>query len=78
MRDDGRGRYLLAGGVLLSGWWALYLSLPPFSMWFTYSLLSLAPDTRLGKVLKVRLVATFAGVVGVGILLVGYLFNLIV
>jgi len=32
----------------------------------------------LRKVLKVRLIATFAGVVGIGILLVGYLFNLIV
>jgi hypothetical protein len=29
----------------------------------------------LRKVLKVRLVATFAGVVGFGILIVGYLFN---
>jgi len=32
----------------------------------------------LRKVLKVRLIATFAGVVGTGILLVGYLFNLVV
>jgi uncharacterized protein len=32
----------------------------------------------LRKVLKVRLISTFAGVVGIGILLVGYLFNLIV
>jgi uncharacterized membrane protein YraQ (UPF0718 family) len=32
----------------------------------------------LRKVLKVRLIATFVGVVGTGILLVGYLFNLIV
>jgi uncharacterized membrane protein YraQ (UPF0718 family) len=31
----------------------------------------------LRKVLKPRLIATFAGVVGVGILLVGYLFNLL-
>ena len=44
----GVGRYVLAGGVLLAVWWALYLSLPPFSKWFTYSLLSLAPDTRRG------------------------------
>ena len=29
----------------------------------------------LRKVLKVRLIATFVGVVGTGILLVGYLFN---
>jgi uncharacterized membrane protein YraQ (UPF0718 family) len=29
----------------------------------------------LRKVLKPRLIATFAGVVGVGILVVGYLFN---
>jgi uncharacterized protein len=32
----------------------------------------------LRKVLKVRLIATFAGVVGAGIVLVGYLFNLVV
>jgi len=32
----------------------------------------------LRKVLKVRLIATFVGVVGAGILLVGYLFNLVV
>lgn len=32
----------------------------------------------LRKVLKVRLIAVFAGVVGVGILLVGYLFNLVI
>ena len=31
----------------------------------------------LRKVLKPRLIATFAGVVGVGILIVGYLFNLL-
>jgi uncharacterized membrane protein YraQ (UPF0718 family) len=31
----------------------------------------------LRKVLKVRLIATFAGVVGFGILIVGYLFNLV-
>jgi hypothetical protein len=32
----------------------------------------------LRKVLKVRLIATFVGVVGTGILLVGFLFNLVV
>ena len=32
----------------------------------------------LRKVLKPRLIATFIGVVGVGILLVGYLFNLVI
>ena len=32
----------------------------------------------LRKVLKVRLIATFVGVVGAGIVLVGYLFNLVV
>jgi hypothetical protein len=31
----------------------------------------------LRKVLKVPLIATFAGVVGLGILIVGYLFNLV-
>jgi len=29
-------------------------------------------------VLKIRLIATFVGVVGLGILIVGYLFNLII
>ena len=39
---------MLAGAAALAAWWALYLSLSPFSRWFTYSLLSLAPETRLG------------------------------
>jgi uncharacterized membrane protein YraQ (UPF0718 family) len=42
------GRYLLAGVLLFSAWWALYLGLPPFSKWFAYSLLSLSPSSRLG------------------------------
>ncbi len=37
--------------------------------------LSLPEMIILRKVLKVRLIATFAGVVGIGILIVGYLFN---
>jgi len=37
--------------------------------------LSLPEMIILRKVLKVRLVATFAGVVGVGILVVGYFFH---
>ena len=37
--------------------------------------LSLPEMIILRKVLKVRLIATFAGVVGAGILVVGYLFN---
>ena len=39
--------------------------------------LSLPEMIILRKVLKVRLIATFASVVGVGILIVGYLFNLV-
>ena len=39
--------------------------------------LSLPEMVILRKVLKMRLIATFAGVVGVGILIVGYLFNLV-
>jgi uncharacterized protein len=39
--------------------------------------LSLPEMIILRKVLKVRLIATFAGVVGVGILIVGYLLNLV-
>ena len=39
--------------------------------------LSLPEMIILRKVLKVRLIATFAGVVGTGILIVGYLFNIL-
>jgi len=39
--------------------------------------LSLPEMIILRKVLKVRLIATFAGIVGVGILIVGYLFNVL-
>ena len=38
--------------------------------------LSLPEMVILRKVLKVRLIATFIGVVAVGILIVGYVFNL--
>jgi len=48
----GAGRHLLAGGALLSIWWALYLCLPPFSKWFTYSLLSLPPLSRFGTAVE--------------------------
>jgi hypothetical protein len=34
-------RYLLPGILLLSGWWLLYRSLPPFSRWMTYDVFSL-------------------------------------
>jgi uncharacterized protein len=40
--------------------------------------LSLPEILILRKVLKVRLIATFVGVVGLGILIVGYLFNMII
>ena len=40
--------------------------------------LSLPEMVILRKVLKPQLIATFIGVVGIGILLVGYLFNLII
>ena len=40
--------------------------------------LSLPETVILRKVLKPRLIATFVGVVGMGILLVGYMFNLII
>jgi len=39
--------------------------------------LSLPEMVILRKVLKPRLIAVFAGVVGLGILLVGYIFNLV-
>jgi uncharacterized membrane protein YraQ (UPF0718 family) len=40
--------------------------------------LSLPEILILRKVLKMRLIATFVGVVGLGILVVGYLFNMII
>jgi hypothetical protein len=40
--------------------------------------LSLPEIIILRKVLKIRLIATFVGVVGLGILIVGYLFNMII
>jgi hypothetical protein len=40
--------------------------------------LSLPEILILRKVLKVRLIVTFVGVVGLGILIVGYLFNAII
>jgi len=40
--------------------------------------LSLPEILILRKVLKIRLIATFVGVVGLGILIVGYLFNIII
>ena len=40
--------------------------------------LSLPEIIILRKVLKIRLIATFVGVVAVGILAVGYLFNLLI
>ena len=66
--------YLLSGGFLLAFWFLLYRSLPSFSKWFTYSLLSLAPDSRLGVAVeffvydapKVLLLLTLV-VFGVGI-----------
>jgi hypothetical protein len=39
--------------------------------------LSLPEIIILRKVLKIRLILTFAGVVGTGIMIVGYLFNMI-
>lgn len=39
--------------------------------------LSLPEMIILRKVLKIRLIATFAGIVGVGILIVGYMFNIL-
>ncbi|MGE5256436.1 MAG: permease, partial [Hyphomicrobiales bacterium] len=40
--------------------------------------LSLPEILILRKVLRMRLIATFVGVVGIGILIVGYLFNIII
>ena len=77
----------LAGFLL---WGFIYHSLASFAAWFTHSLLPLPHGSHLGatveffpeaiilrKVLKPRLIATFFGVVALGILIVGYLFNFI-
>ena len=67
-------------------WWYIYQMLPGFARFTSQSILKLDPASRLGgsvefflydtpKVLKVRLIIVFALVVGLGILLVGYLFN---
>jgi uncharacterized protein len=40
--------------------------------------LSLPEILILRKVLKIRLIVTFVGVVGFGIMIVGYLFNIII
>jgi hypothetical protein len=66
--------YLLSGGFLLACWFLLYRSLLPFSKWFTYTLVSLVPDSRLGAAVeffvydgpKVLLLLTLV-VFGVGI-----------
>ena len=43
---------MIAGAAALAAWWTLYLSLPQFSKWFAYSLLSLAPDSRVGAAVE--------------------------
>jgi len=66
--------YLLSGGFLLACWFLLYRSLLPFSKWFTYTLVSLVPGSRLGVAVeffvydgpKVLLLLTLV-VFGVGI-----------
>jgi uncharacterized membrane protein YraQ (UPF0718 family) len=44
--------YLGTGALLLGLWWLLYRALSPFAKWFTYSLLPLAPDSRLGSAVE--------------------------
>jgi uncharacterized membrane protein YraQ (UPF0718 family) len=56
-------------GILLGGFLAFMMSVIA---------LSLPEMVILRKVLKPALIATFVGVVGCGIMLVGYLFNLII
>jgi len=73
--QTGVGRYILAGGLLLTAWWALYRNLLPFAKWVTYSVLGLAPVSRLGSAVeffvydapKVILLLTLV-VFGVGVL----------
>lgn len=51
-RRAGLPAYLLLGALCLLAWWLLYISLAPFAAWFTYSLLSLAPGSRLGAAIE--------------------------
>ncbi|MBI5342091.1 MAG: permease [Deltaproteobacteria bacterium] len=68
-------KYLLFGILILGAWWSLYRSLPPFSKWLTYELLSLSMGSRLGSAVeffvydapKVILLLTLV-VFGVGVL----------
>jgi hypothetical protein len=85
-RQSGLPRYLLTGLVALVAWFIVYRSLAAAAAWVTYSLLRLPRGAHLSaaveffvyespKVLRPRLIFTFFGVVALGILLVGYLFN---
>jgi len=78
--------YLIPGLAVLPVCWFLHRSLASLAAWFAYALFVLTKGSHLGaameffihqtpKVLKPRLIATFFGVVALGILLVGYLFN---
>lgn len=81
-RTIGGRTYLLWGIAALAVWWLEYHSLAPFAAWLTYSLCGLAKGSHLGSAVeffvyespKVLLpLLTLA----LGILLVGYLFNLL-
>jgi uncharacterized membrane protein YraQ (UPF0718 family) len=74
-RPPGLGRYLLWALPVLAAWVLSYLALEPVAKWFTYRLLGLSADTRIGsaveffvfespKVLMLLLLVVF----GVGIL----------
>ena len=84
MRDVRKQVSWLALGLVL--WLAVYVTLAPLADWLTYRLLFLQRGQHLGrsveffvfetpKVLTLRLLLTFFGVVAFGILIVGYLFN---
>lgn len=45
-------RFLALGTLALAAWWLVYRSLLPFAKWFTHSLLSLPPGTRLGSAVE--------------------------
>jgi len=66
-------RSFVLGAAGSVAWWLIYRNLAAFATWFTYHFLPEAIILR--KVLKPRLIATFFGIVAMGIMLVGYLFN---
>ncbi len=52
VESRGAAGYFGAGLALLGAWWLAYRSLAPFSRWFTFTLVGLAPGGRLGAAVE--------------------------